>query len=240
MKMFVGNLSFEADEKDVRRLFEGFGKVSSVTIVMDKKGKSSRGFGFLEMPDDEEAKAAIVALHRQEFMGRPLNVETARPKPEGFLEESAKKHKIRQQLQQPKEAESRVSLGQPQAPGFQRGAPRGSRRAGFMSGSHYKQGRRTRSFMKRRAEAGITEPVIERKFHENPMRWRKKKPWLQSKPASSPHKTSSPLPWEKKKGQARDQGEKRSAPPWQKKTSSPRPAGKKGFQRRKRSGGFKR
>ena len=264
MKMFVGNLSFEASEKDVRKLFEGFGAVSSVTIVMDKKGKSSRGFGFLEMPDDEEAKAAIAALHRQEFMGRPLNVETARPKPEGFLEESAKKHKLRQQPL--KEAGSRLSPAQPQGSGFPGGAPRRPRGAGFMSGSRYKQGRRTRSFLKRRAEAGVTEPVIERKFHENPMRWRKKKPWLQSKPASSP------LPWGKSKGQAqgRDQGEKRSTPPWQKKNSSPppweksqargsdeghgkkksgppwlkrsaRPAqAKKRFQPHKKSGGFKR
>jgi len=82
MKIFVGNLSFAATEADVNRLFADFGSVASVKIVMEKKGKKSRGFGFTEMLDDEQAQAAIAALDGAEFMGRPLNVSPARPKPE--------------------------------------------------------------------------------------------------------------------------------------------------------------
>ena len=59
MKIFVGNLSFAATEADARRLFEDFGNVDSVKIVMEKKGKKSRGFGFVEMLDDEQAQAAL-------------------------------------------------------------------------------------------------------------------------------------------------------------------------------------
>jgi len=80
--MFVGNLSFDAAEADVKTLFEGFGNVSSVLIVMEKKEAKSRGFGFVEMPDDQQAGAAIAALNAKEFMGRPLNVSQARVKTE--------------------------------------------------------------------------------------------------------------------------------------------------------------
>lgn len=80
--MFVGNLSFDATEADVKTLFEGFGSVSSVVVVMEKKEAKSRGFGFVEMSDDQEAGAAIAALNAKEFMGRPLNVSQSRIKTE--------------------------------------------------------------------------------------------------------------------------------------------------------------
>ena len=82
MKMFVGNLSFDATEADLKTLFEGFGAVSSVVIVMEKKEAKSRGFGFVEMPDDQQAEAAIAALNTKDFKGRPLNVSQARVKTE--------------------------------------------------------------------------------------------------------------------------------------------------------------
>src|SRR4030042_6042831 len=84
MDIFVGNLSFDATEGDVRKLFEGFGNVASVAILMRKKKKAakSRGFGFVQMPDEQQALAAIAALNGKEFMGRVLNVEPARPKKE--------------------------------------------------------------------------------------------------------------------------------------------------------------
>ena len=82
MKMFVGNLSFDATEADLKTLFEGFGSVSSVVVVMEKKEAKSRGFGFVEMPDDQQASAAIAALNDKDFMGRPLNVSQARVKTE--------------------------------------------------------------------------------------------------------------------------------------------------------------
>jgi len=74
MHIFVGNLSFEAKEIDLQRVFMAFGVVTSVAIVMEKKGKKSRGFGFVEMPDEQEAQAAIASLNGREILGRPINV----------------------------------------------------------------------------------------------------------------------------------------------------------------------
>lgn len=84
MNIFVGNLSFEAAEADVQKLFEGFGDVARVAIVMrkEKKTAKSRGFGFVEMPDEQQALAALAALNGREFMGRVLNTSPARPKTE--------------------------------------------------------------------------------------------------------------------------------------------------------------
>lgn len=80
MNIFVGNLSFEAKESDVEKAFAAFGAVESVAIVMEKKGKKSRGFGFVEMPNEEEAKAAIAGLMGKDILGRPLNVMPSDPK----------------------------------------------------------------------------------------------------------------------------------------------------------------
>lgn len=77
MKIFVGNLPFDASAEDVKKLFEGFGSVAAVDIVEDSDGKS-RGFGFVEMDSEDESQAAIAALNEQEFMGRVLNVAVAR------------------------------------------------------------------------------------------------------------------------------------------------------------------
>src|SRR5208282_585160 len=78
--IFVGNLSFLATEEDVKKIFEAFGIVASVSIKK-KSGKNSRGFGFVGMPDDLQAQAAIAGLQDKEFMGRPLSVSEERPKP---------------------------------------------------------------------------------------------------------------------------------------------------------------
>ncbi|MDD5109397.1 MAG: RNA-binding protein [Candidatus Omnitrophica bacterium] len=80
MNIFVGNLSFEAKKEDVYQVFAAFGAVSSVEIVMEKKGKKSRGFGFLEMPNEQEALSAIAALNGKEILGRPINVMPSLPK----------------------------------------------------------------------------------------------------------------------------------------------------------------
>ncbi len=80
MNIFVGNLSFSVTENDVKGIFEAFGLVSAVSIKK-KSGKNSRGFGFITMPDEVQAQAAIAALQDKEFMGRPLNVSAQRPKP---------------------------------------------------------------------------------------------------------------------------------------------------------------
>jgi RNA recognition motif-containing protein len=79
MNIFVGNLSFLATENDVKGIFEAFGAVSFVSIKK-KSGKNSRGFGFVSMPDNLQAQAAIAGLQNKEFMGRPLSVSVERPK----------------------------------------------------------------------------------------------------------------------------------------------------------------
>ena len=82
MNIYVGNLSFAATEEEVRQLFEPFGKVESVKIVQDKYSGRSRGFGFVEMPSADEAKAAITDLNGKEIKGRALSVNEARPRSE--------------------------------------------------------------------------------------------------------------------------------------------------------------
>jgi len=82
MNIYVGNLSREMIEQDIRNAFETFGKVESVTIIKDKFTGESRGFGFVEMPDKAEAQAAMEALNGKELKGRTLTVNEARPRPE--------------------------------------------------------------------------------------------------------------------------------------------------------------
>ena len=82
MNIYVGNLSFDATEEDVRKVFEPFGKVESAKIVQDKYSGRSRGFGFVEMPSEDEAKAAINDLNGKEVKGRALSVNEARPRSE--------------------------------------------------------------------------------------------------------------------------------------------------------------
>ena len=81
--IYVGNLSYEATEDDLRQAFEAHGEVSSVAIIKDKMTGRSRGFGFVEMPDKNQANAAIQALNLQEVRGRAITVNEARPKTEG-------------------------------------------------------------------------------------------------------------------------------------------------------------
>ncbi len=80
MNIYVGNLSFDASEEDLQRLFSEFGNVSSVTIVRDRYSGQPRGFGFIEMPQRSEAQAAIQNLNGKELLGRSLNVSEARPR----------------------------------------------------------------------------------------------------------------------------------------------------------------
>jgi len=81
--IYIGNLSYEATEDDVRQAFEAYGEVSSVAIIKDKMTGRSRGFGFVEMPDNGQAQAAIGALNLQEVRGRAMTVNEARPRGEG-------------------------------------------------------------------------------------------------------------------------------------------------------------
>lgn len=80
--IFVGNLSFQTTEADLRTAFEPFGAVSRVSIMTDRDTGRSRGFGFVEMNDDQQGDDAIAALNGSELDGRQLNVNVARPRPE--------------------------------------------------------------------------------------------------------------------------------------------------------------
>lgn len=81
MKIYVGNLSYETSENDLREEFSAFGETTSVEIVKDKYSGQSRGFAFVEMSDAKEAQAAIDALNNKELKGRNLSVNEARPRP---------------------------------------------------------------------------------------------------------------------------------------------------------------
>ena len=82
MNIYVGNLSFDVKEENLQTAFEAFGKVNSATIVRDKYSGQSRGFGFVEMPDQNEARTAIASLNGKELLGRQINVNEARPRPD--------------------------------------------------------------------------------------------------------------------------------------------------------------
>lgn len=80
MNMYVSNLSFHTGEDDLRKLFEQFGSVSSAKVINDRETGRSRGFGFVEMDSDAEAKEAIKGLNNKEVEGRPMSVSVAREK----------------------------------------------------------------------------------------------------------------------------------------------------------------
>jgi RNA recognition motif-containing protein len=195
MNIFVGNLAFDATEPDLKQLFEGFGNVLTAVIVMEKQKKSpkSRGFGFVDMPDEVQALAAIAALNGQEFMGRALNVNPARSKEEA---QAARKLKISKQLKAtpPVQRSPKEGIGQEKAwfsPVF--------RKPGT-----YKAGRRTHSYMKRKGLAGALPEAKPRKgFQDNPLRWRKKKdqvkPWQKNGRGTRPEEKPAPeaKPWKK-------------------------------------------
>jgi RNA recognition motif-containing protein len=82
MNIYVGNLPFSTSENDLAELFSEHGQVISAKIIMDRMTGRSRGFGFVEMESDDEAKAAIEALDQKEWQGRTLKVNEARPREE--------------------------------------------------------------------------------------------------------------------------------------------------------------
>ncbi len=81
--IFVGSLSFNATDDDLKQLFGQHGTVERASILMDRETGRSRGFGFVEMSNDSEADAAIAALNGANHLGRTINVNEARPKGEG-------------------------------------------------------------------------------------------------------------------------------------------------------------
>ncbi|PYV56992.1 MAG: RNA-binding protein [Acidobacteria bacterium] len=80
--IFVGNLSFNTSEDELRQIFEAYGQVERVSILTDRETGRSRGFGFVEMTNPEEGEKAITGLNGSQFGGRTINVNEARPKAE--------------------------------------------------------------------------------------------------------------------------------------------------------------
>jgi RNA recognition motif-containing protein len=80
MNIYVGNLPWGLSEEDLREAFEAFGEVVSIKIIQDKFTGRSRGFGFVEMPNNEEGEAAISALNGKDLKGREIVVNQARPR----------------------------------------------------------------------------------------------------------------------------------------------------------------
>ena len=83
MNIYVGNLSYKVTEEDLQQAFQGFGQVASAKIITDMATGRSKGFGFVEMPNSEEAEAAIQGLNGKEIKGRAITVSQARPRTEG-------------------------------------------------------------------------------------------------------------------------------------------------------------
>ncbi|SHF93696.1 RNA recognition motif. (a.k.a. RRM, RBD, or RNP domain) [Bacteroides luti] len=80
MNIYVGNLNYRVREADLQQIMEDYGTVTSVKVIMDRETGKSKGFGFIEMPNDAEAAKAIAELNGAEFEGRALVVKEARPK----------------------------------------------------------------------------------------------------------------------------------------------------------------
>jgi RNA recognition motif-containing protein len=80
MNIYVGNLSFETTDEDLQQAFAPFGQVQSASVIKDKFSGDSRGFGFVEMPNQDEALAAISGMDGKELQGRALRVNEARPR----------------------------------------------------------------------------------------------------------------------------------------------------------------
>ena len=83
MNIYVGNLPFNLGEEDLKKIFEEYGEVSSAKIITDKFTGRSKGFGFVEMDSDDEAKNAIEELNNAEVSGRNIKVNESQPRPAG-------------------------------------------------------------------------------------------------------------------------------------------------------------
>lgn len=219
MNIFVGDLSFETTEVELKQLFETIGEVSSVVIVMEKEKRApkSRGFGFVEMPVEAQALAAISALNGKDFMGRLLDVNPTRPKTETQRQSELEKRTLFK-------AKAKTRMQDSRYQNESREEKEVSARPFISKPGAYKGGRRTRSYALRTGVVDMekgTKPWQRRQ--ENPMRWRnrqdqprpwqkdrsERKPW--EKPEGAPQEAK---PWKKPVG---------SSKPWQKSTSVRKP-----------------
>ena len=82
MNIYVSNLSFNTNDAELHELFSKFGEVSSAKVIMDRESGRSRGFGFVEMPSNDEGKDAMLGLNNKEVAGRPMSVSVAKEREE--------------------------------------------------------------------------------------------------------------------------------------------------------------
>ena len=80
MNIYISNLSFKVEDSDLKQLFEEYGEVSSAKVITDRYTGRSRGFGFVEMPDNEAAQKAVTELNQAEYDGKVITVNEARPR----------------------------------------------------------------------------------------------------------------------------------------------------------------
>jgi hypothetical protein len=211
MNIFVGNLSFDATEEDVKKLFEGFGQVVTVVIVKEKNGKKSRGFGFVEMAEQAQGDAAIVALNFKEFMGRPLNVSPEQPK--SALDETLKKRKkLPEKIEvAPKEEyHGQKDFGKDKwfSPVFR------------SANSERKRRPRSSEDYPRPWRKNADESKPAKRYGEHPKPWRKPeagaRPWSKPEGGARPWRKpeAGARPWRKPEGEAR---------PWRKPEAGARP-----------------
>lgn len=113
MDIYVGNLAYATDDEGLRAAFAAFGEVSSARVVLDRMSNRSKGFGFVEMPNAEEANAAIEALNDSELDGRQIRVNESQPKPREERRGGGR------------------GFGGPRGGGRSFGGPRGGGRGGF-------------------------------------------------------------------------------------------------------------
>jgi hypothetical protein len=222
MQIFVGNLSFASTEADIKKLFEQFGSVALVTLLMDKNGKKSRGFGFVDMSDENSARAAIAGLDSREFMGRPLTVMVARPKPvkEPVVEEK-KETRFRAK------AETRHEHRQENFKEEARFKPKPVAK----KPSRFKGGRRSTSYLRRMT--GRPDEQFQATQESTGRPWQKRrsyvKPWVKpgehAKPWVKPGEHAKPWqrsegqvkPWRKTEGRSKPwEKSERPAKPWKK------------------------
>ena len=249
MNIFVGNLSFDSTGADVKKLFEGFGNVASAVIVTrkEKKGPKSRGFGFVQMPDEQQALAAIAALNGKEFMGRVLNVNPARPKGQKAMvwppiaKAKGQKAMVWPPIAKAKtEAHREIELKKKMQPKVEAEAGQYPREETeqkkawfspvFNKPGTYKGGRRSRSYMKQHGLTVMEDTKPRRRSQDNPMRWRKRgdqpKPWQKSLGEHKPWKKAEEgaRPWKKAEGESKPWkktgGEIRT---WRKSGEEPKP-----------------
>ncbi len=93
-KMYVGNIAFSATENDLRELFSEYGEIESLKIIKDNFTNRSRGFGFIEMTNENDAKKAITALNGKTFMGKTLTVAEAKPQQRNFSDRKSSYGKV--------------------------------------------------------------------------------------------------------------------------------------------------